>query len=311
MHTVKFENEPCLTPYYRYIYKTCDDYHFKIDQDEYVIKKGFHTDLASIPRFMWSFLSPRYSNFVAPAIIHDYLYNIETEKGRKYADDVLFSALRTNGVSYYTALKFWLGVRSFGWIHFKKNKAALKLPDAHKTHSPKERYNYAVKIVLDHEGFYSNRKDDPGHETKWGVSLRFLKLNGIDIDNDGDVDGDDIKVLKRDQAIKIYKDYWWDKYRYNEIENIIVATKIFDLSVNMGANRVHRIFQKSINELKKKKITVDGIIGRQTIRAANSLNQDELMDKIRKNAKEKYLQILKENPYLEWARNGWLARGAW
>lgn len=309
--TLTIKDEACLTPYYKYIYKTCNDLRFTIDGQEYKIQKGFHTDLASIPRFMWSFLSPRYSAFVTPAIIHDYLYNIDTKKGRRFADDVLFAALRLNGVSYYTSMKFWTGVRTFGWIHFKKNRESLKNPDLHNIYSEKERFDYAIKILLDHEGGYVSRKDDPGRETKWGVSLRFLILNGIDIDNDGDVDADDIAALNQKDAIQLYKDYWWNVYDYNKIDNIIVATKVFDLAVNMGANRAHRIFQESINELTEHKIKVDGIIGNKTIAEANKLNPDELMEKIRENAKKKYLQILKENPYLEWARNGWLNRAAW
>ena len=38
-----------------------------------VVPKGFITDLASIPRSLWSILSP-IDNYLTAAIVHDYLY---------------------------------------------------------------------------------------------------------------------------------------------------------------------------------------------------------------------------------------------
>lgn len=310
IHDIKIINEPCITPYYRYTYKTCNDLDVFIDNDKITVPSGFHTDLASIPRFMWAILSPRYSAFIAPAIIHDYLYSIKTKKGRKYADDVLLSALLENNVSYYTSMKFYYGVRLFGWLHFKKKDNhylyANSVPD-----SKDSRFNYAVKIILEHEGYLSDNKKDPGLTTKWGISLRFLKLAGIDIDNDGDVDVNDVLALKKYKAIDIYKKYWWDKHHYNNIKDLEVATKVFDLAVNMGPIASHKILQEAINNFTKPQIKVDGIIGKQTIKGANKIRPDWLMDKIREGAKKKYLAIINDNPHLDWAKEGWLNRASW
>lgn len=118
-HPVKFENEACIIPVEGYDFKTCSALRVKIDDKKYIIPKGFETDLASVPRFLWPIFAPQYSGFVAPAIIHDYLYRCPNDVTRKFADEVLYSALIAENVTPFTASKFYLGVRLFGQSHFE------------------------------------------------------------------------------------------------------------------------------------------------------------------------------------------------
>ena len=117
-HQVIFLNKACIIPYKGYDYKTCDRINVTIDGKKYVIPKDFETDLASIPRFLWPIFAPQYSGFVAPAILHDYLYRCDNHINRQFADEVLYSALITENVTAFTASKFYLGVRLFGDSHF-------------------------------------------------------------------------------------------------------------------------------------------------------------------------------------------------
>lgn len=117
-HRVKFINQACIVPYKGYDYKTCKKMRVTIDDKLYIIPKGFETDLASIPRVLWSIFAPQYSGFVAPAILHDYLYRCNSNITRVYADEVLYSALITENVTLFTASKFYLGVRLFGGSHY-------------------------------------------------------------------------------------------------------------------------------------------------------------------------------------------------
>jgi hypothetical protein len=89
-----------------------------IDDKTYVIPKDFETDLASIPRVLWPIFAPQYSGFVAPAILHDYLYRCNNNITRLHADEILYSALITENVSPFTASKFYIGVRLFGGTHY-------------------------------------------------------------------------------------------------------------------------------------------------------------------------------------------------
>lgn len=117
-HRVKFINSVCVIPYYKYKYKTCKKILVTIDDKVFIIPKGFETDLASIPRFLWPIFAPHYSGFVAPAILHDYLYRCHNNITRIYADEVLYSALIAKNVTAFTASKFYLGVRLFGGSHY-------------------------------------------------------------------------------------------------------------------------------------------------------------------------------------------------
>jgi len=117
-HQVKFNSEICIIPSTGYYYKTCKPVRVTIDDKKYIIPEGFKTDLASIPRPLWSIIAPQYSGFVAPAILHDYLYLCNNHMSRQFADEVLYSALIAENVSPYTAYKFYLAVRIFGKSHF-------------------------------------------------------------------------------------------------------------------------------------------------------------------------------------------------
>lgn len=119
-HQVEFLNEACIKPFHDYDYRTCELMRVKVDGNKINIPKNFETDLASIPRMLWPIFAPQYSGFVAPAILHDYLYRCHSGVTRKFADEVLYSALISENVTPFTASKFYVGVRLFGGFHFNK-----------------------------------------------------------------------------------------------------------------------------------------------------------------------------------------------
>lgn len=167
------------------------------------------------------------------------------------------------------------------------------------------RFNYAVNIILKHEGGLTDDKDDPGGITGFGVSLRYLKSIGLDVDGDGDVDADDIRKLSLQQAMAIYRKNWWVKYKLDSIHDLKLATKIMDLAVNMGPSRAIKIAQKAIGT------NIDGKIGPQTIYRLNDLPPNEVLNEIRKGALEFYDELISKNPKLKKFRNGWNARAIW
>ena len=118
-HRVQFLSQACIVPFQAYDFKTCRNMGVKVDDKKYIVPKGFETDLASIPRLLWPIFAPQYSGFVAPAILHDYLYRCNNNITRLYADEVLYSALISENVTAFTASKFYLGVRLFGGSHFE------------------------------------------------------------------------------------------------------------------------------------------------------------------------------------------------
>ena len=99
--------------------------------------------------------------------------------------------------------------------------------------SIKSTFDSAIDNVLHYEGGYVNDPLDPGGETKFGISKRsYPNL--------------DIKNLSRNKAIEIYyKDYWLQN-RLNELNNITVATKLFNLFVNIGEKNTLLIIQRAL-----------------------------------------------------------------
>lgn len=175
-----------------------------------------------------------------------------------------------------------------------------------------ERFQHCVSSILEHEGGLSIDKRDPGGVTQWGISLRYLRSIGYDINGDGNVNKEDIIGLPIKGAIGIYRKYWWNKYRYSAFNELLVVEKVFDLAVNMGGMAAHKLLQNAINGLgKSPPITVDGILGGQTFSAANSTDGRKLREQLKDCAKNRYLEILADNPDMEWCRKGWLNRAAW
>ena len=85
------------------------------------IKKGFITDLDSVVRIPFIYSNLKGRAVLAP-IMHDYLYCTNL-KPRKEADDLFYACMLEEGVKRRYALLIWGGVRLFGGIHKKLNKA--------------------------------------------------------------------------------------------------------------------------------------------------------------------------------------------
>lgn len=179
--------------------------------------------------------------------------------------------------------------------------------------SPEEIFQACISSILEHEGGLSIDKRDPAGVTQWGISLRYLRTIGYDINGDGIINKEDIIGLPLKGAISIYRKYWWDKYHYTAFNELVVVEKVFDLAVNMGGMAAHKLLQIAINRLATNRlpITVDGLLGGQTFGAANSTEGNQLRQQLRECAEHKYIEILAANPAMEVFRNGWMARAEW
>lgn len=113
-----------------------------VDNDKYVIPQHFKTDLASIPRVLWSIYSPLDSKTIIPAILHDYLYQYPKTSSkyqfpekltRKKIDSIFYSSLIDNRVNPIVAYQYWLAVRIGGASHFNTgNYCAIKSKEDNK-----------------------------------------------------------------------------------------------------------------------------------------------------------------------------------
>lgn len=177
--------------------------------------------------------------------------------------------------------------------------------------TPDERFQYAVDFVLKHEGGLEVNKSDPGGETNYGISLRFLKDNDITLNGVRQCSIDDILQLTQDEAKALYKRYFWNRFGYESINDIFLASKIFDCAVNMGPKEAHEIAQEALKKLNPSYIVVDGIMGPKTIEALNDFDKKfpgMILNEIKRLSIEFYLNLVKYNAGLSPFLRGWINR---
>lgn len=119
-HKIKIKTQPCLYPQKGYNFTLCRKFIYYINGHKLIIPSGFSTDLASIPKILWSIYSPNKANTIAPAVIHDYLYFCPEQMSRTEADSIFYDALIYNKVKTRAAFQYWIAVRIFGHSHFNE-----------------------------------------------------------------------------------------------------------------------------------------------------------------------------------------------
>jgi lysozyme family protein len=166
-------------------------------------------------------------------------------------------------------------------------------------------FEVAIPTIIRHEGGYINNPHDPGGATKYGISLRWLKAQGLFGDVNGDlvVDIRDIQALTLDRAEGFYRVKWWDHYGYGRIMEQMLATKIFDMAVNLGAPKAHKIAQMALEA------RPDGVLGPESIKALNDVLGEALpiLHRIQ-DLQAAYYRQLATNPRLAEFLTGWIAR---
>jgi lysozyme family protein len=123
----------------------------------------------------------------------------------------------------------------------------------------------AAQIVA-REGGYVNDPDDPGGATNYGVTIGTMKSLGLDLNKDGRVDANDVKMLTRAQAQQIFVEHYFRRPRLAELPPAVQAS-VFDMYVNAGANAV-KILQRLVARMGFA-ASAYGVIGPRTLAAAH------------------------------------------
>ena len=125
-------------------------------------------------------------------------------------------------------------------------------------------FEVAFEKLLKHEGGYSDHAADPGGKTRYGITEAVAREAGY---------RGDMRELPLDLAKRIYKDKYWDAV---QAENLPADVRypIFDAAVNSGPAQAAKWLQRACG------VRDDGVIGPQTIRAANALHPEGLKRKM-------------------------------
>jgi len=96
---------------------------FSVDDEVFVVPRGFVTDGASVPRVMYPICSPVSGPFGQGALAHDFYYSIDgPDIGRLRADLILYAMGRLRGAWISEAQLVKSGVNLFGWMSYKKGR---------------------------------------------------------------------------------------------------------------------------------------------------------------------------------------------
>lgn len=146
----------------------------------------------------------------------------------------------------------------------------------------------ALKQLLEFEGDYSDNAADPGGRTRFGITEAQAKAAGY---------LGDMRSLPLEVAESIYKKYYWDAVRADELPGRL-RYAVFDAAVNSGPSQAAKWLQRALN------VPADGAIGPQTIAAANKANPED----VRNSMLSQRLLFMARLPQWQVFGRGWANR---
>ena len=157
-------------------------------------------------------------------------------------------------------------------------------------------YRKLKPFILRWEGGYINDQADLGKQTNKGVTLStyrsvFGKNKTVS----------DLKKITDEQWEFIFKKFYWDKWKADNIKDQNVANILVDWLWCSGSYGI-KIPQRVLG------VSVDGIVGSKTIAAINERDGRELFDTIKQERKDFIDRICQTRPQNRKFKNGWLNR---
>lgn len=166
----------------------------------------------------------------------------------------------------------------------------------------------ALELTLGHEGGYVFDKDDPGGETYKGVArnsnpnwLGWKVIDSMKGKRNFPTCLDERNDL-HENVISLYKNNYWDAVKGDFIESQIIANKVLDVAINMGAGTASKLLQMTLD------VAMDGNVGTKTLAAVNSVNEESFMIEFRLVLIARYMTICKSRYSSRKYLYGWIKR---
>ena len=119
-------------------------------------------------------------------------------------------------------------------------------------------FSEALKLVLKHEGNFSDHPQDPGGATMKGITLATFRRY-----IDAKATKDDLRHITQAQLENVYRRHYWNAVKADDLPDG-VDYACFDFAVNSGPSRAAKYLQAAVG------VRQDGKIGQQTIAAVKS-----------------------------------------
>lgn len=171
-------------------------------------------------------------------------------------------------------------------------------------------FQISAKNILNSEGGFQNLPSDKGNYCN---GLLIGTNHGISAVTYKEVYGKcptiaDMKALKEEQAIDIYKRLYWDKIQGDVIYNQSVATMLLDTIVNQGGSKLSNI-KDAANKYSFIKINSnDSALTYDEAVIINSIDQSKFFYTLKEYRESAYRDLAYSNPSQQKFLAGWINR---
>ena len=148
----------------------------------------------------------------------------------------------------------------------------------------------------------TNIPGDAGGWTKWGITLATWEAQGKDLNEDGVIDLEDLKLATIEDAMPIAKTQYWDILRCDDI----VSQSVAEFTMDWGYNSGDRVAAKHLQLIVG--ASPDGQMGDQTLSLVNAADPLTTFNLLKAARKTFYLAIESEHPEDIKFNNGWMNR---
>lgn len=167
-------------------------------------------------------------------------------------------------------------------------------------------YKKLIPHIIKWEGGIADDKDDQGGFTNKGITIGTWKMFGYDNDHDGDIDEKDLTKVTMDQWGMIFKYQYWNRAQGDSIKDQKVAEIIVDWLWGSGYYALKNT-QRVLNTMGYS-LETDGVFGRETMKAINSVDGKELAKRLHERRLKFYDEIVANKPSQKKFLKGWKNR---
>lgn len=166
----------------------------------------------------------------------------------------------------------------------------------------------ALQFTLKHEGSKLYIDHLTNERSRWGITQKLLiEIKFVPTDPD---------LLTMLQVEEIYQKFFWNINRLDEISSQLIASKVFDMAVNMGNRQAVKLLQASLNSVGGQTV-IDGVLGPFTVVSVNEFlkktesSEERLLTELVLKSVSFYHSLAANPKSKIWAAKslkGWLAR---
>lgn len=161
----------------------------------------------------------------------------------------------------------------------------------------------AYQYTLINEGGWSNHPNDKGGATMMGVTIgtysRWLGRPATQ---------EELRNITPKTVHAIYKEWYWDVSKLDEVKHFPIACAIYDIGVVCGPRTSVRIAQRALKALGDQFVLLDGVMARATLRALNEADPVAFVKEFKKLVDAHFRGIAERNANQTVFLRGWLNR---